>query len=302
MPSPAASSAARTARSIESRDTPGSDGHRLLDVRRPRARRSARSGCRPPSRTSAAISRIQGVRRRRRGRESGKGAIGVIGGLGSRVLRPGVGSGPGLACAARRLKARSRCRRPAIDGGARGGQLGPRAAPARTGSSPCFASSPPPASRASGTGCCTSSSGRWSATARSACPTTCCSAPAATETAAERVELLAGLSAERIGGIHELAGVPLAAAAGLRPRRARRPRLPDRPRGRPGGLPDPRCRSPRSPIPSCASRSSCAAAGVQRPELVLVLSRRRFWHQTIAVAAMLAAAAVAWSLHPPRPI
>ena len=40
---------------------------------------------------------------------------------------------------------------------------------------------------------------------------------------------------------------------------------------------------------------------VTRPGLVLMLMRRRFWHQTIAVVAMLAAAAVAWSLHPPRP-
>jgi hypothetical protein len=35
---------------------------------------------------------------------------------------------------------------------------------------------------------------------------------------------------------------------------------------------------------------------------VLMLSRRRFWHQTIAVAAVLAAVALAWTLHPPRPI
>ena len=37
------------------------------------------------------------------------------------------------------------------------------------------------------------------------------------------------------------------------------------------------------------------------PRLVLMLVRRRFWHQLIAVLAMLGALAVAWTLHPPIP-
>ena len=38
------------------------------------------------------------------------------------------------------------------------------------------------------------------------------------------------------------------------------------------------------------------------PDLVLALARRRIWHQFIAVAAMLAAAALAMALHPRIPL
>lgn len=42
--------------------------------------------------------------------------------------------------------------------------------------------------------------------------------------------------------------------------------------------------------------------GMDGPELVLALARRRVWHQVIAVVAMLGAAALALALHPPIPM
>ena len=87
MPSAAASSAARTARSIDSRETPGSEATGSARSVPSRTKigqiRSAAS-----SRASATISRIQGVRRRRRGRACGKGASGVMAasGLARRVV------------------------------------------------------------------------------------------------------------------------------------------------------------------------------------------------------------------------
>lgn len=121
------------------------------------------------------------------------------------------------------------------------------------------------------------------------------------ETAAERVELLAGLSAERIAGINELAGVPLAAVAGfVLAALAALGFL----TGLEGAQAAFMILAPLAAITYSKLRLALFLRGrrVQRPWLVLMLSRRRFWHQTIAVAAMLAAAAVAWSLHPPRPI
>lgn len=121
------------------------------------------------------------------------------------------------------------------------------------------------------------------------------------EAVAERVELLAGLSAERIGGIDELAGPPLAAVAGFL--LAALGAL-----GFLSGLEGAQAAfmllAPLAAITYSKLRLALFLRGrrLPRPWLVLILSRRRFWHQVMAVAAMLAAAVVAWALHPPRPI
>jgi hypothetical protein len=118
---------------------------------------------------------------------------------------------------------------------------------------------------------------------------------------AERVERLAGLSVERIAGINERAGVPLAAAAGFV--LAALAAL-----GFVTGLEGAQAifmlLAPLAAIACSKRRLALFLRGrrVERPRLVLILSRRRFWHQTIAVVAMLATAAVAWSLHTPLPI
>lgn len=118
---------------------------------------------------------------------------------------------------------------------------------------------------------------------------------------AERVELLAGLGAERIAGIHERAGVPLAAAAGfVLAALAGLGFL----TGLEGAQAAFMLLAPLAAVAYSKLRLALFLRGrrVQRPRLVLILARRRFWHQAIAVVAMLAAAAVAWSLHPPLPI
>lgn len=119
-------------------------------------------------------------------------------------------------------------------------------------------------------------------------------------TVAERVELLAGLSAERIAGIHDVAGVPLAAAAGfVLATLAALGFL----TGLEGAQAAFMLLAPLAAIIYSKLRLALFLRGRARPPwLVVMLSRRRFWHQTIAVAAMLATAALAWSLHPPRPL
>ena len=84
MPSAAASSAARTARSMLSRSTPGSEatGSATSVPSRTKIGQIRSAGV---SRASATRSRIQGVRRSRRGRASGKGA---------RLMAPGFGTAP----------------------------------------------------------------------------------------------------------------------------------------------------------------------------------------------------------------
>ena len=120
------------------------------------------------------------------------------------------------------------------------------------------------------------------------------------ETAA-RVELLAGLGAERLAGIHAVAGVPLAAATGFV--LAALAAL-----GFVTGLEGAQATfmllAPLAAIAYSKLRLALFLNGrrVRRPRLVLMLSRRRFWHQAIAVTAMFATAALAWSLHPPRPL
>ena len=168
------------------------------------------------------------------------------------------------------------------------------------GCGPCSRPSPPRASRASGTGCCTWSSGRSPATAPSACRTTCCSAPAGAPEIAARVDILAGLACDADR------------------RHPRPPRRADR-RGR---RLHPRRRSPSlgfglgieaaqaafAPAPAARGhRLFQAPPRPRRPppriagtELVLALARRRVWHQFIAILAMFAAVALAIAAHAPR--
>lgn len=118
---------------------------------------------------------------------------------------------------------------------------------------------------------------------------------------ATRVALLADLSAERIAGIHDFAGIPLAAVAGfLLAALATLGFL----TGLEGAQASFMLLAPLAAVAYSKLRLALFLRGrrMQRSGLVLVLSRRRFWHQVIAVAAMLAAAALAWTLHPPRPI
>ena len=119
--------------------------------------------------------------------------------------------------------------------------------------------------------------------------------------AAARVDLLSQLAAERIVGIYEVAGPPLAAAAGFV--LAALAAL-----GFLSGLEGPQAAvmllAPLAAIAASKLRLALFLRGrkVALPQLVLMLARRRFWHQTIAVAVMLATAAFAWSLHPPGPL
>lgn len=115
---------------------------------------------------------------------------------------------------------------------------------------------------------------------------------------AARVEVLAGMAAERAGGIHDAAGPLIAAVAGF---------------GLAGlfvlgfgnGVEAAQAAflllMPLGVI--AASRQALALRvrrGMGRAELVRALGWRRVLHQGIAVLAMLAAAVVAFILHPPR--
>ena len=114
-----------------------------------------------------------------------------------------------------------------------------------------------------------------------------------------RVDLLAGLASERMGGIHDVAGVPLAAVAGF-------------------ALAALAAIGFAShielaqavflillPLALILYSKLRLALAIRRrrmkgPELVLALARRRMWHQFIAILTMLAAAAMALGLHPDR--
>ncbi len=114
-----------------------------------------------------------------------------------------------------------------------------------------------------------------------------------------RVDLLAGLAAVRIGGIHDALGVPLAAVAGFVLATVFA-------LGFLSGIETAQAIFvlilPLAVISYSKLRLALAVRrrGMAGPELVLALARRRLVHQFIAIAAMLAAAAIAIALHPPR--
>jgi hypothetical protein len=117
---------------------------------------------------------------------------------------------------------------------------------------------------------------------------------------AARVEALAHLSAERIAGIYDDAGVPLAAVAGFV--LATLAAL-----GFLSGLEVAQAAFALL-LPLAAivySKLRLALFLRRRPvtgsRLVLILSRRRLWHQVIAVSAMLGAVALAHLLRPLAP-
>jgi hypothetical protein len=115
---------------------------------------------------------------------------------------------------------------------------------------------------------------------------------------AARVDLLAHLTADRIGGIHDSAGVPIAAAAGLVLSALAA-------LGFLSGLEVAQAALlillPLTAIAYSKLRLALFLRGrrIAGPRLVVMLSRRRLWHQAIAVMAMLAAVVVAWMLRPP---
>jgi hypothetical protein len=106
---------------------------------------------------------------------------------------------------------------------------------------------------------------------------------------AARVDLLAHLTADRIGGIHDSAGVPIAAAAGfvLSALAAL---------GFLSGLEVAQAALlillPLTAIAYSKLRLALFLRGrrIAGPRLVVMLSRRRLWHQAIAVMAMLGTA------------
>jgi len=116
---------------------------------------------------------------------------------------------------------------------------------------------------------------------------------------AGRVDLLAQLSAARIGGVHDLLGVPLAALAGfvlatlfvvgfglgIETMQAALLIL-----------------LPLAVIGYSKLRLALAVRrrGLAGTELVLALARRRVWHQFIAILAMFLAVALAVVRHAPR--
>jgi hypothetical protein len=118
---------------------------------------------------------------------------------------------------------------------------------------------------------------------------------------AERVDLLAHLACERVGGIYDALGVPLAALAGfllagvfalgfLTGIEAAQAAF-----------------AIMLPLTVIVYSKLRLALAVRRqriagPALVLALARRRVWHQFFAVVAMLGAAAVAMTLHPRIPL
>lgn len=118
---------------------------------------------------------------------------------------------------------------------------------------------------------------------------------------AARVDLLARLACERVGGIYDSFGVPLAAVAGFVLAGAFA-------MGFLSGIETAQAAFaillPLSVIVYSKLRLALAVRrkGMIGPELVLALARRRVWHQFMAIAAMLGAAAVAWTLHPRIPL
>ncbi len=117
---------------------------------------------------------------------------------------------------------------------------------------------------------------------------------------ADRVDILAQVSAERIGGIHDSAGVPIAAATGFL--LATLAAL-----GFATGIESAQAiLAILLPLAAIGYSKLRLALYLRRrrvigPRLVLLLSRRRVWHQVISVLAMLAALSIAWRLHPPLP-
>jgi hypothetical protein len=117
---------------------------------------------------------------------------------------------------------------------------------------------------------------------------------------ADRVNTLAHLSSERIGGIYDRAGVPLAAAAGFL--LAAVAAL-----GFVNGLEVARAALmillPLALIGYSKLRLALyiRRSRIRGARLVVLLARRRFGHQLLAILAMLAATALALAHHPPLP-
>jgi hypothetical protein len=118
---------------------------------------------------------------------------------------------------------------------------------------------------------------------------------------AGKVDVLARLAAERIGGIHDALGVPIAAASGFL--LAGFAVL-----GFGTGIETAQAGFaillPFAVISYSKLRLALAVRrrGIRGTDLVLALARRRVWHQFIAIVAMLAAAGTAVALHPPIPM
>jgi len=118
---------------------------------------------------------------------------------------------------------------------------------------------------------------------------------------AQRVDVLARLSSERIGGIHDRLGVPLAALAGFLLAGVFA-------LGFLSGIETAQAAFaimlPLAMISYSKLKLALAVRrrGIAGPELVLALARRRVWHQMFAVTGMLAATALAMALHPRIPL
>jgi hypothetical protein len=119
--------------------------------------------------------------------------------------------------------------------------------------------------------------------------------------AAERVDVLARLASERIGGIYDRLGVPLAALAGFLLAVVFA-------LGFLTGIETAQAAFaimlPFAVITYSKLRLALAVRrrGMNGPELVLALARRRIWHQFFAVMAMLAAIGLSMALHPRIPM
>ncbi len=114
---------------------------------------------------------------------------------------------------------------------------------------------------------------------------------------AARIDTLAAIAAARIGGVYDHFGVPLAAAAGFLLAALGALGFVSRIEVAQAAF--------LLALPLCVigySKLRLALAvrrrGLAGPALVLALSRRRVWHQFIAVLAMFAAVATALALHP----
>ena len=115
----------------------------------------------------------------------------------------------------------------------------------------------------------------------------------------ERVDVLAGLACERVGGIHDRLGVPIAAVSGFVLTVAFV-------FGFWNGIEMARAAFvillPLWVVGYSKLRLALAVRHhrMSGPRLVLALARRRVWHQFIAVLAMLAAVTMALASHAPR--
>ena len=113
--------------------------------------------------------------------------------------------------------------------------------------------------------------------------------------------MLARLASERIGGIHDRLGVPLAALAGFLIAGVFA-------LGFLSGIETAQAAFaimlPLAMITYSKLKLALAVRrrGIAGPELVLALARRRVWHQMFAVTGMLAATALAMTLHPRIPL